>query len=137
MTADKVSELRRRLAADKKLSEIFVYFCTHFADVEAFWDLGRDTTETRFTEFLGMTAQHQFDIQVAVVEIRFQRELPDIKMVHGFYKVNGMNGQLFYFTDLDAGMCCLIEESGRVHFARVHSMPKGNRASKTWAAARQ
>lgn len=84
-----------------------------------------------------MTAQRQFDTEVAVVEIRFQRELPDIKMVHGFYKVNGLLGQMFYFTDLEAGMCFIAEENGKMHFARAHMAPEGNPASKTWASTRQ
>lgn len=137
MAADRVTELRRRLVTAKHLPDIFDYFCENFSDEEAFWDRGNDCTDRVYANILAVAARSRFGTDIAAINIFRQHELPDIKMVHGFYEVNGMKSHLFYFTDIDAGMCCIYEPGGMTHYMRINLTPTENPASKTWASVRQ
>jgi hypothetical protein len=125
MDIDRLKELRKKLVIEKDLSEIWEFYMTHFADHEAFTDLG-EQAENEFLEAVLKTLCAQLFGAQAKIDDFLLISIEDYDFFHGPFMVEGRIGGIIYFEDVNFGLMAVSESttSNMVKYSRFSTPMK-------------
>ncbi|WP_295385210.1 hypothetical protein [uncultured Thiodictyon sp.] len=122
--ADKIEQLKTLLVNAEDFSVIMNYFLDDLVPDPAFRAKGKPlkdkTIEQRFRGVLGIL-QERLAIQSAgPAQMMAALWLKDFALAHGAFALGNRLGMVFYFRDLDMGLCALgaLDGSMEVMFSR-------------------
>jgi hypothetical protein len=123
MDIDRLKELRKKLVIEKDLSEIWEFYMDHFADHEAFTDLG-ERAENEFLDAVLKKICAQLFRARAKIDDFLLISIADYDFFHGPFMVEGRIGGIIYFEDVNFGLIAVSESttSDMVQYSRF-SMP--------------
>lgn len=133
MTPAHVEELRRKLVGETEFANIWDYFLTHFAEKPAFLELGRWAAQEPLLGCILECYKRANPEFVAGKLVNFRpREVPEFKLIHGAFQMQGNWSGFVYFTDLDMGLVCFANpKTGKSIFGRFHTDPKAVKSNNS------
>jgi hypothetical protein len=125
MDIDRLKELRKKLVIEKDLSEVWEFYMDHFADHEAFTDLG-ELAENEFVEAVLKTLCAQLFGAEAQIDDFLLISIADYDFFHGPFMVEGRIGGIIYFEDVNFGLMAVSESttSNMVKYSRFSTPMK-------------
>jgi hypothetical protein len=125
--------LKEKLVSSDNFSEVMHYFFDHFAENEAFLELGRLRHSSLIETIAHEAAASALGEKVVIHNMRLVR-LAQQKFCHGPCFVNHHIATLFFFEDIQTGMMAiaLSSASGQMLYARITAVAVPNRRSAKW-----
>jgi hypothetical protein len=111
MDIDRLKELRRKLVIDKDLSEVWEFYMDHFADHEAFTDLGERADHEFIDAVLKNVCGQLFGARARIDDFLLI-SIADYDFFHGPFMVEGRIGGIIYFEDVNFGLIAVSESPG-------------------------
>ncbi len=126
MTQPHLEELRRKLAGDSDFGSVWDYFLTNFAGNPQFIQRGKPGPEEPLLHCISECYRRSKpNVEVILLHHFLPIEVPEFKLVHGAFQIQGEWCGFVYFTDLDMGMVCFSNaQTGRSIMGRFHTDPK-------------
>lgn len=129
---EETAELKRRLAAGKKLHEVVTYFFDNFADNPEFQKAGhareeipRELQEAAARVIGAIWSKSLFVLQWILVEV------PSMNFMHGTLTVDGKQGMVLWAPDIMVGLIAITVDpaTSKTTYARISLTPAS--AAKT------
>ena len=133
MNIDRLQELKRKLTNDADLSDIWLFYMDHFADLPEFTDLGEPADNEYLDAVLQKTCQQMFDRAIKISDFLLIYIAP-YYLFHGAFQIEGRIGGVIYFEDLKIGLIAVSADyppTDMVKYSRFTEMiqlsaPNGN-----------
>ncbi len=139
MTHTHVEELRRKLVTGSQFADTWDYFLTNFAESPEFIARGKPGPQPPLMAcLLECYRRAKPNVKVASLDLFLPIEVPEFKMIHGTFQVQGLGCGFVYFTELDMGMVCFTNmKTGECIMGRFHADPKAMKSMSTSPAGVQ
>lgn len=125
---ERLDNLKLMLSHEEELADVWSYFMTHFADHEAFTDVGEAIRQPLVEKIIHIISQQLFNqTPNNLLLIR----LSDFNFLHGVFMVGNRTGGVIYFEDMQKGMIAVAENppSQLVKYSRFTGQPIGSSES--------
>ncbi len=103
MKIDRLQELKQKLTNEADLSHIWSFYMDHFADRPEFTDLGEPADNEYLDAVLHKTCQQMFGSAIKITGF-FLIYIPNYRLFHGPFQVEGRIGGMIYFEDIKIGL---------------------------------
>lgn len=103
---ERLDNLKLMLSHEEDLATIWSYFMTHFADHEAFTDIGKPIRHPLVEKIIVIINQQLFD---ETVKNLLLIGLPNFNFLHGVFTVGNRTGGVIYFEEIQKGMVAVSE----------------------------
>lgn len=122
---ERLDNLKLMLSHEKDLAKIWSYFMTHFADHEAFTDVGEPIRNPLIERIVMVINRQLFD---ETVKNLLLISLPNFSFLHGVFTVGNRTGGLIYFEEIQKGMIAISENppSQMVKYCRFNPQMLGS-----------
>ncbi len=106
MKIQRLRELKQKLIEEKDLSKIWLFFMDHFADHQAFTDLGEPAHYEYLDAVLQATCQQMFGKAIKTIKITnfCLIYIAEHQFFHGSFQVEGRIGGVIFFEDIKIGL---------------------------------
>ncbi|MBN3899478.1 MULTISPECIES: hypothetical protein [unclassified Nostoc] len=133
MKIDRLQELKQKLTHEADLSHIWSFYMDHFADQPEFTDLGEPLYNEYLDAILHKTCQQMFGRAIKITGF-FLIYIPNYRLFHGPFQVEGRIGGMIYFEDIKTGLLAVSADypaTDAVKYSRFSeiiqlSAPNGN-----------
>ncbi|MBN3944956.1 MAG: hypothetical protein HWQ38_00045 [Nostoc sp. NMS7] len=103
MNIDRLQSLKQKLTDVADLSHIWSFYMDHFADQPEFTDLGEPADNEYLDAVLYKTCQQMFGRPIKITGF-FLIYIPNYRLFHGPFQVEGRIGGVIYFEDIKIGL---------------------------------
>ncbi|MEH2214534.1 hypothetical protein [Nostoc sp.] len=133
MNIDRLQELKQKLTNDADLSDIWLFYMDHFADLPKFTDMGESAYNEYLDAVLQKTCQQMFDRAIKISDFLLIYITP-YHLFHGAFFLEGRIGGVIYFEDIKIGLIAVSADyppTDAVKYSRFTEMiqlsaPNGN-----------
>ncbi|MEH1961863.1 MAG: hypothetical protein V7L05_18675 [Nostoc sp.] len=133
MNIDRLQSLKQKLTDVADLSHIWSFYMDHFADHPEFTDLGEPADNQYLDAVLHKTCQQMFGSAIKITGF-FLIYIPNYRLFHGPFQVEGRIGGVIYFEDIKIGLLAVSADyppTDAVKYSRFSeviqlSAPNGN-----------
>ncbi len=132
MNIDRLQELKQKLTNDADLSDIWLFYMDHFADLPEFTDLGEPVYNEYLDAVLHKTCQQMFDRAIKITDF-FLIYIAPYHLFHGAFQVEGRIGGVIYFQDIKIGLLAVSADYPPTdavkysRFSEIIQLPTPNR----------
>ncbi len=109
MKIDRLQELKQKLAVEKELSDIWLFYMDHFADYPEFTELGKPARSEYLSAILHKCCQQMFGKAIKITDFLLIY-IAEYQLFHGPFQVEGQIGGVIYFEDIKIGLIAVSEE---------------------------
>ena len=124
MKIDRLQELKQKLTNEADLSHIWSFYMDHFADLPEFTDLGEPADNQYLNAILHKTCHQMFGSVIKITGF-FLIYIPNYRLFHGPFQVEGRIGGMIYFEDIKIGLIALSADyppTDAVKYSRFSEM---------------
>ncbi|MEH1929400.1 hypothetical protein [Nostoc sp.] len=124
MKIDRLQELKQKLTNEADLSHIWSFYMDHFADLPEFTDLGEPADNQYLDAVLHKTCQQMFGSVIKITGF-FLIYIPNYRLFHGPFQVEGRIGGMIYFEDIKIGLIAVSADyppTDAVKYSRFSEM---------------
>jgi hypothetical protein len=109
MNIERLQELKQKMINDKDLSQIWLFYMDHFADHQAFTELGKPAHNDYLDVVLQKTCQQMFGKAITITNL-FLIYIAEYQFFHGPFQVEGRIGGVIFFEDIKVGLLAVSSE---------------------------
>ncbi len=115
-----LNKLKVMLTTSQNFKEVFNFFFDHFGENPDFLDEGEPIIHDALQRILILTAERALGLQNLQMDKNVFIRVKDLQFIHGIGMLNEYMMNMFYFEDIDTGMCALANplEMGETKIAR-------------------
>jgi hypothetical protein len=110
MKIDRLQELKQKLTSEADLSDIWLFYMDHFADDPKFTELGEPAYSEYLNAILDKTCEQMFGSPIKITGF-FLIYIPQYRLFHGPFHVNGRIGGVIYFEDIKIGLLAVSADN--------------------------
>jgi hypothetical protein len=103
MNIKRLKELKDKLKHESDLSKIWLFYMDHFADHEAFMELGQPAENDFLDAVVRQICQQMFGSTIPVRNFLLIH-IPEHQLFHGPFDVGGRIGGMIYFENIKVGL---------------------------------
>jgi hypothetical protein len=110
MKLDRLQELKQKLKNEADLSNIWSFYMDHFADDPEFTDLGKPAHHQYLDAIIHKTCEQMFGRAIKITNF-FSIYIPEYRLFHGPFQVQGRIGGVIYFEELKMGLLAVSADN--------------------------
>ena len=133
MKLDRLQELKQNLAQAENLSGVWSFYMDHFADHQAFTNLGESKHNDFLVAVIPEICQQMFGRKIDISGLMLTY-IAEHQFFHGSFEVEGRIGCVIYFKDAKLGLLAVVADNpptDAIHYSRF-SEPPGMQSAKSY-----
>ncbi len=103
----RLNQLKVMLTTSQFYEEVLKFFFDHFGENSDFLNLGEAVNHETLKQILLFTAKQALKDQGIQMSQNLFVQVKDLQFIHGIAMINDYIMNMFYFEDIDTGLCAL------------------------------